>query len=167
MPSRVHLDALGGIAGDMFVAAVADAFPDVANAVLAEVAKLAWPKGAMVRFVEHRGGSLRGRRFDVAEQHAHGHDDHHGHHHAAWRDIRAMLEQSSLLAGTKRHALAIFALLADAEGQVHGIPAEEVGFHEVGAWDSIVDIVAAGCAIDRLSPARWTWSALPTGGGRV
>ncbi len=169
MLSRVHLDTLGGIAGDMFVAAIADAFPDVANAVLVEVAKLSWPKGASVKFVEHRGGALRGKRFDVAEPHAHGHGHghDHGHHHTGWRDIRAMLEQSALAAGTKRHALAIFAVLAEAEGRVHGIPAEEVGFHEVGAWDSIVDIVAAGCAIDRLSPARWTWSALPMGGGRV
>lgn len=167
MLARVHLDTLGGIAGDMFVAAIADAFPEVANAVLVEVAKLQWPKGASVKFVEHRGGALRGRRFDVAEPHAHGHGHGHGHHHTAWRDIRAMLEASTLSAGTKRHALDIFAVLAEAEGKVHGIPAEEVGFHEVGAWDSIVDIVAAGCAIDHLSPARWTWSALPMGGGRV
>ncbi len=161
MIDRIHLDPLGGIAGDMFVAALGDAIPDAANAALAEVAKLAWPRGASVRFAEHRGGALRGRRFLVDAPHE------HGHHHATWRDIRAMLQGSSLAEGTKRHALAIFALLADAEGQVHGIAADEVGFHEVGAWDSIVDIVAAACLVDQLSPRCWTWSALPLGGGRV
>jgi len=160
---RIHLDPLGGIAGDMFVAALGDAFPDAANAALAEVAKLAWPKGASVRFAEHRGGALFGRRFLVEAPHEHGHH----HHHAAWRGIRGMLQASSLADGTKRHALAIFSLLADAEGQVHGIAADEVGFHEVGAWDSIVDIVAAACLVDRLAPRCWTWSPLPLGGGRV
>jgi uncharacterized protein (TIGR00299 family) protein len=114
-----------------------------------------------VRFAEHRGGALRGNRFVVEEPHV------HGHRHGAWRDIRAMLQGSALGAGAKTHALAIFALLAEAEGAVHGIAADEVGFHEVGAWDSIVDIVAAGYLIDDLSPRTWTWSPLPLGSGRV
>lgn len=161
MLARIHLDPVGGIAGDMFVAALADAFPARATGLLAELGKLAWPQGATVRFAEHRGGALRGNRFLVEEP------DAHGHRHAAWRDIRAMLQGSALGSGAKAHALAIFALLAEAEGAVHGIPPDEVGFHEVGAWDSIVDIVAAGYLIDGLSPRSWTWSPLPLGGGRV
>lgn len=161
MLARIHLDVVGGIAGDMFVAALADAFPDRTAGLLAEIGKLQWPRGAAVRFAEHRGGALRGRRFLAEQPHVHGHE------HAAWRDIRAMLRDSALTRGTQRHAVGIFGLLAEAEAQVHGIAVDEVAFHEVGAWDSIVDIVAAAWLIDSLAPQRWTWSPLPLGSGRV
>jgi len=157
--ARIHLDAVGGVAGDMFVAALADAFPERTAGLLAELGKLEWPQGATVRFAEHRGDALKGQRFLVEAP--------QGHQHAAWRDIRAMLQASPLAAGTKAHALGIFARLAEAEGTVHGIAPEEVGFHEIGAWDSIIDIVGAAWLIDALSPRRWTWSPLPIGGGRA
>ena len=69
----------------------------------------------------------------------------HGHKHRTMADIRKIIDKSSLSATVKNFALSIFSVIAQAEGKVHQRPPEEVGFHEVGAVDSIVDIV--GCAI--------------------
>lgn len=65
------------------------------------------------------------------------------------------------------HAIGIFSVLADAEGRVHGVPADAVAFHEVGAADSIADIVAAAVLIDMIGTASWSVSALPLGAGRI
>ena len=156
--ARIHLDPVGGIAGDMFAAALADAFPECEEGLLAELAKLS---ASPVRFASHGDGILRGRRFVVEEEHAHG----HAHVHLA--DIRAMLGKAGLQAEVLRHAGAMFALLADAEARVHATSPEEVAFHEVGTWDSIADFVAAAYLIATLSPDEWTLGPLPLGGGRV
>ena len=89
------------------------------------------------------------------------------HEHRTHRDIVALIERSALAAGVKRRALAIFARLAEAEAKVHGVPVAEVGFHEVGAVDSIVDIVAAAIALEWLKPDRVLVSTIELGGGFV
>ncbi len=92
---------------------------------------------------------------------------HEPHEHRNHRDIVALIERSALPAGTKRRALAIFARLAEAEAKIHGVPVAEVGFHEVGAVDSIVDIVAAAIALEWLKPDRVLVSTIELGGGFV
>lgn len=92
---------------------------------------------------------------------------HESHEHRNHRDIVAMIERSALAAGTKRRALAIFARIAEAEAKIHGMPVAEVGFHEVGAVDSIVDIVAAAIALEWLKPDRVLVSTIELGGGFV
>jgi uncharacterized protein (TIGR00299 family) protein len=104
---------------------------------------------------------LRGRRFVVGEAAA------HGHHHVPYRDIRSRLQRAGLEPGVLLHALGLFDLLARAEAEVHGISPDEVEFHEVGAWDSIADLVAAAYFVATLAPAEWTLGPLPLGGGRV
>lgn len=89
--------------------------------------------------------------------HSHSHEHHHGEGHVHgrnYREIREMLEGSALAAEVKARALAVFHRIAVAEGRIHGIPAEDVGFHEVGAADSIADIVAACAGIHALGPLR-------------
>lgn len=78
-----------------------------------------------------------------------------------------MLENSSLETAVIGHAVGIFALLAEAEAEVHGMAVEAVMFHEVGAVDSIVDIVAAACLIDLSGATTFTSAPLPLGSGRV
>lgn len=166
MTRHIHLDPLGGAAGDMFVAAMLDAFPEhSADAIRAAEAL----SGAACRIEAYGDGTLFGAKFDV-EQHGHDHHDpswhdHHGHAH--WRSIRARIEASSLPAPVIAHANGIFGRLADAEARVHGVPADEVVFHEVGAADSIADIVAAAWTIAAVAPATWSVSPLPAGSGRV
>jgi len=93
--------------------------------------------------------------------------DHAPHEHRTHRDIVALIGRSALAAGVKRRALAIFARLAEAEAKIHGMPVADVGFHEVGAVDSIVDIVAAAIALEWLKPDRILVSTIELGGGFV
>lgn len=181
---RIHLDPIGGIAGDMFVAALADAFPTLIAGLLQELKNLPAPEGGIIRLLEHRDTVLTGRRFEVVEPERldiHRHADPHAHHHALddpdgkqaehrhtkYSDIRRFLNEATLRENVRANALAMFTLLANAEASVHGINPEDVVFHEVGAWDSIVDFVAAAYMIDTLNPVHWTWGSLPMGSGRV
>ena len=181
---RIHLDLLGGLAGDMFIAALLDAFPDHEAGLLAAIDAVRPSGGGACRSVAHRDAVLQGRRFEVDEshhhphQHPHDHSHDHSHDHEAttahsdhghvpWRVIRASLIDSSLPPPVLSHALAIFELLAHAEATVHGVAADEIEFHEVGAWDSIADIVGAAYLVDAVGAARWTVSAVPLGFGRV
>lgn len=77
------------------------------------------------------------------------------------------IEAASLSAGTAGHAVAILALLAEAEAAIHRVPVEEVHFHEIADWDSLLDVVAAGSLAAALEGAEWTVSPLPLGGGLV
>jgi uncharacterized protein (TIGR00299 family) protein len=156
---HLHLDPLGGIAGDMFAACLLDAFPEHRPSVSEAVRLVA---GLAADTVPHRDPVLGGSRFLVPE----GHHGHH-HHHTAWRDIRARIADAGLPEAAARHATGIFEALAAAEARVHGVEADSVTFHEVGAVDSIADIVAAGTLIAALGSATWSVAPLPLGGGRV
>ena len=186
---RIHLDPIGGIAGDMFVAALADAFPALIPGMLAEVGKLPVPTGAEISLIKHRDATLGGRRFLVVSAAAHHGQDYHEHQqheathtsdgaqeqercplthaHRDYATIRLLLNDAPLRPAGRERALGVFTLLAEAEAEVHGVEIEAVTFHEVGAWDSIVDFVAAAYLIDAVGAAHWTCGPLPLGGGRV
>lgn len=194
---HIHLDPVGGIAGDMFVAALLDAFPDLTGRVMQALRQSGLDESVTVAALPFGDGVLTGTRFDVskggdhggdhgAEVHAvghhhHHHGDHHHHHdehheghshdhhhdHTHWAALRADLEASALPERVKRHAIGIFTELARAEAQVHGKAVDDVAFHEVGNWDSIADIVATAALIEALSPASWSIGSLPIGRGRV
>ncbi len=91
----------------------------------------------------------------------------HEHAHRSMADIRTILEASGLEPMAKEKALNCFTLLAKAEGAVHGKPADEVCFHEVGALDSIVDICLAAALFVRINPRHFVCSPLPMGEGGV
>ncbi len=121
--------------------------------------------GVSAKAVAHDDGVLTGHRFVVARgdhQHAHEH-----HAHVSWKHIHDMLETAPLDEATRGHAISIFTHLAEAEARVHGTTPDAVEFHEVGAWDSIADIVAAAFLIGQIGAARWSIGPLPLGGGRV
>lgn len=103
----------------------------------------------------------------VAKLHAPHRPGHEPHEHRSHRDIVALIERSTLADGVKRRALALFARLAEAEGKIHGVPPAEVGFHEVGAVDSIIDLVGAAIALEWLRPDRVLVSTVELGGGFV
>ena len=134
---RFHLDPVGGIAGDMFAAALLDARPNLADGLLTAIDALGLPPSVTIAIDPHRDTALAGTRFRVSGPS----DDDHGHVRLA--DVSERLEAARLAPAVRTRALAIFTLLAEAEGAVHGTDPAEVTFHEVGAWDSTVDIVAA------------------------
>ena len=158
---RFHLDPVGGIAGDMFAAAMLDARPALAEGLRATLAGLDLPASVEIAIDPHRDSALAGARFNVTAPE----DDGHGHVRLA--EVRARLEAARIEPAVRARALAIFVLLAEAEGAVHGVDPAEVTFHEVGAWDATVDIVAAAYLIEALGPARWSVGAIPLGSGRV
>jgi hypothetical protein len=194
----IHLDLVGGISGDMFVAAMVDALPALAVPILAELAAIRTAGEPAPGFGETTNGGLRAQRFGlapmpqraagrlpsaggtspdaaIAHEHplGHGQTDAHArrpddeHAGTAYARLRRRLATAPLTAPTREHALALLALLAGAEAQVHGIAVADVHFHELADWDSLMDVVAAGCIAAQLDGARWTASALPLGGGTV
>jgi uncharacterized protein (TIGR00299 family) protein len=105
-----------------------------------------------------------------AHPYPHSHEsEHHGHEHAhrPHREIVALIERSGLTSGAKQRARAIFARLAEAEAKIPGMRVEDVLFHEVGAVDSIVDIVGAAVALDWIKPDRVLASPVELGSGFV
>jgi uncharacterized protein (TIGR00299 family) protein len=89
------------------------------------------------------------------------------HAHRLWRDIQALIGNSALSAGAKKRAIAIFTRIAEAEAEVHGVTPGEVAFHEVGALDSIIDVVGTAICLDMLGPDRITAGPVELGGGTV
>ncbi len=152
----LFLDAFSGVAGDMLVAALLDlGVPrGPVDAALAAVAIDGYriELGAVTR------SGIVARRFCV--------DVEPTQTQRTYADIRELLAGAALTPGTRQRALDAFAALADAEAAVHRVPHEQVHFHEVGAVDSIVDIVAAAAALDWLG-ARVVCSPLPLGHGFV
>lgn len=166
----IHLDAVGGVAGDMFVAALLDAFPDLTSRVLADVAAVL-PDGCGTAQLEPGfSAGIRCLRFGLRAldaQLSQGHPGHHHHHGARFADLRSRIIEANLSAGTAERAVAILTHLAQAEAHIHGVALEDVHFHEVGDWDSLMDVVAAGSIAAALAPTIWTVSDLPHGSGLV
>ena len=149
-----------GVAGDMVLASLVDAGADPLR--IAEIMSgLALHDYALTFEATQRAG-VSSTRAIVVE---HGHDD--SHHHRSWRDIRAMLEESDLPARVRSRSLAVFEVLADVEGKIHGVAAEEVEFHEVGAVDSIVDVVGVCAALEVLDVEQIVCGSIGTGHGTI
>ena len=114
---------------------------------------------------------------DHHHHHEHDHAHHHGHHHhhhdqphghtRGLAEIRALIEGSDLPAAVKERSVRLFQRLGEAEAKAHGMPIEQVHFHEVGAVDSIVDLVGAAAAVELLAPERITCGPVNVGSGRV
>ena len=104
--------------------------------------------------------------------HDHDHDHDHGHAHGhahgrSYLDIKNIIEHSELTPFVKKHAVSIFERIANAEGKIHGTPPESVEFHEVGALDSIADIVCACVGLESLGVEKVYASRLQEGHGTV
>ncbi|MBI3528691.1 MAG: LarC family nickel insertion protein [Betaproteobacteria bacterium] len=182
---HIHLDAVGGVAGDMFIAAMLDAFPDLRDGVLAAIRAAGLPADVHVGFAEHQDHALTGLRFRVIEPRvAELMVAAHHHPHTPFADIRTHLQACALTPAVRTHAIEIFSVLAEAEAKVHGKTVDTVSFHELGEWDSIADIVGAAYLIDAVAlietgaliepmalidavASTWSVSSLPLGRGKV
>jgi hypothetical protein len=163
---HVHFDPSSGIAGDMVVAALVDA--GVPARVVADAIAEMGVHGLKVGFEKRRRGAFAGKGFVVHAPGSH-HGPHHGHHHEHrdYAEIRRLLQRARLDAETKRLAGAIFERIATAEAALHGVALDRVAFHEVGAWDSIADVVGAAAALAWLQPASVSSTPPVLGTGQI
>jgi uncharacterized protein (TIGR00299 family) protein len=159
---HVHLDTVGGVAGDMFVAAMLDALPELEARVRADL-RAALPAAAgRVELTAGTSGGLAVRRFALVPP-----LDPPPPSPIHYGDIVALIEAAPLAPGSAEQALAILKRLGEAESRIHGVPLAAVHFHEIADWDSLADVVAAGSIAAALDGATWSVSDLPRGGGRV
>jgi uncharacterized protein (TIGR00299 family) protein len=153
----LFIEPFSGISGDMMVAALLDlgaGFDDLQTKLAALPLK-----GYRLSSERCSRSGIQAVKFDV----------HMGHEHAhrTFADIRAMIESSALSPWVKEKSIEAFRKLAEAEGKIHGQPADKVHFHEVGAVDSIVDIVGTMIAIEAFMPARIISAPVNVGQGTL
>jgi uncharacterized protein (TIGR00299 family) protein len=186
-----YLECFAGISGDMLLGALVDAGVS-AELLWQAVSTLAVGAELDIHSVDRSG--IRSTKVDVrvdgkpaeaadhhhhdhAHDHSHDHNAHeHSHEHShshvhshgrSWRQIRELIVQATLREDAKALALRTFELLAHAEAKIHGLPVDDVHFHEVGAVDTIVDIVCGAVGLCSLNVDRWHASPINVGGGFV
>lgn len=162
----IYLDCFAGISGNMLLGALIGAGVPVAH-LEKELARLPIAGEFALAVSEVNKNGIAAVYVDVKLASEHHHDHTHGHHHRTMRDIRGIIEGSTLATAVKQMSLAIFEEIAVAEGRVHGKAPDEVSFHEVGAVDSIVDIVGTAICLDYLGIERVYSSRLNLGSGFV
>ncbi len=187
MPT-LYLDLLSGISGDMFIAALIDLGLNPQR-LEQEIARLG-VGGYHLHVSRQRKGAIEGVKFDVhldtdpshshdaapspahhhppAQDHDHPHPHHPHHSHGrSYADIRDLLQRSALSDWVRQRAISLFHRIAVAEGKIHGHPPEQVHFHEVGALDSIVDIVGACVGLEMMGKPRVLAAPVVEGTGFV
>ncbi|MBV7272387.1 nickel pincer cofactor biosynthesis protein LarC [Clostridiaceae bacterium UIB06] len=164
----LYYDCFSGISGDMNLGALIDLGIDT-NYLINELSKLNVNEYRILVKKAVKNG-IGGTKVDVILHHNH-HDDHshhhHEHHHRNLKDIEYMIKSSKLNDNIKDISINIFKKVAEAEAQVHNKSIEEVHFHEVGAVDSIVDIVGAAICFDYLKVDKVICSTIEVGTGFV
>ena len=168
----LYLDLFSGIAGDMFAGALIDLGVD-AGRLERELKKLR-VAGYRLEVTRDNRSGIAGTKFDVvlkrpkaSRKHAHHSHDHHHGHGRNFTDIKKLIGASQLSSWVKCRAVAVFERIAVAEGKIHGLPPGKVHFHEVGAVDSIVDIVGGCIALELLGKPKVFASEVTEGVGWV
>jgi uncharacterized protein (TIGR00299 family) protein len=167
----LYFDCPAGLSGDMTLGALLDLGIDE-TLFRAELSKLGMDGEYTLEITKGSKCSVAGTAVRVHLAHEHHHHEHeheheHEHFHRKHSDIVRMLETSTLDGDIKKKSISMFNLLAEAEGKIHGVPAQDVAFHEVGAVDSIVDIVGACVGMKMAGADRVVFSPLNTGSGQV
>jgi len=171
LATHLHLDCPSGISGDMFCASLLDLGVPL-DLFEKAVASLHLPEKIVLKTGRALRGGLAGTRFlvetpDDHAHHHHHHDEHSHNHGRSWAQIQNLLKKSKLDAKVRDSALSMFQRVAEAEAKLHGVPVETVHFHEVGAVDSIVDLVCAAAGIHHLKLSEITASAPVDGTGTI
>ncbi|MEW1960553.1 nickel pincer cofactor biosynthesis protein LarC [Kineococcus sp. NPDC059986] len=156
--SHAWIDASAGIAGDMLLGALLDAGADL-DAVRAAV------RAVVGDAVSVRTDRVTRAGLAATKAHVDLHDE--DPPHRTWTTIEGMLTAADLPEPLRRNALTVFSALAVAEGAVHGVPAGDVHFHEVGALDSIADVVGVCAALHDLGVTSASAGTVALGSGTV
>jgi uncharacterized protein (TIGR00299 family) protein len=156
-PQTAYIDCFSGISGDMFLGALLDAgLPE--TELISQLKKLKLD-GYDLAIGSKKDHGIKAATLTVNFSES--------HHHRTWQDIRLLIEESGLTAEVKETSLRIFSILATAEAKVHDQPINDVHFHEVGAIDSIIDIVGAAIGLCHLNIKTVTCAPLPMPRGWV
>lgn len=191
MDKILYLECESGISGDMSVAALLDLGADrevlkrALDSLKLEGMKIIISRvnksgldcmdfnvltGADSDGCDHDMEYLYGHTHGNGHTHAHGGNGHshaHSHEHRSFKDIKAIIDGAELTSGARELSLRIFEILAEAEAKAHGVDKDEVHFHEVGAVDSVADIVGFAVCYDNLSIDRTVIADIAEGGGTV
>lgn len=185
----LYFDCGMGAAGDMLTAALLELVPD-REAALAELNALGIPgvtftaqpsvrcgiTGTHVSVSvngEEESEELHGHHHDHEHDHEHEHDHdhehehHHHHHHSGMGDIAHIVSHLPLSERVRHDVLAVYGRIAEAESHAHGVPVEEIHFHEVGTMDAVADVTAVCLLMEKLSPDRVLASPVHVGCGQV
>ncbi len=166
---KVFFECIGGASGDMILAALIDLGANVEK-IKNNLQSLNFKHHEKID-IEIEEAVLNGikgirARVIISESASHHHNE-HIHHHRGYSEIRTMIEQSKLSPFVKKHSIAIFKRLGEAEAKVHNKSIDEIHFHEVGALDSIIDIVGSCTAIEELGIEELAAGAFPCGHGTI
>ena len=159
---HIHLDPMGGISGDMFIAAMIDADPSLKTLAKSISSKII--KDIELTIKKSSINHISGTKFSVkllTKKH---------NHHRTFNDIKKLIEKSVLEEKVKEISINIFHELAIAESQIHGVSIKKVFFHEIGAWDSIIDNIIAAAIIHSFASKHqitWSCSPIPLGKGNI
>lgn len=152
------IDPTFGVAGDMLLAALVDAGAD--TEFITHCVEAVLPGTVGLRFTRASRGGLAGTKLDVELRIE-------DQPHRAWAEIRELLHRAELPTRVREQALSVFGALAEAEAEVHGTNAADVHFHEVGAWDSIADVVGVVAALSSLEIEAVLTLPVSVGAGTV
>lgn len=154
----LHFDCFSGISGDMTIGALLDAGGDW-DYLLQELQKLPLTAEYELERQKTVKNGLSGTKFYVHYEEA------KSHRH--YSEIEKMIQESELTSRTKEMSLNIFRIIAKAEAKIHHVTLEKVHFHEVGAIDSIIDIVGTAILLENLGVEQVTSSPVPLGSGKM
>jgi len=193
MRKQLYFECESGISGDMTVAALLDlgASRQVLDSVLSTISDQSFS----VKYSRVKKSGLDCMDFDVVldkdqdghdhdmeylyghthdnHKQEHGHHDHHHdhdhghHHHRTFKEVMEIVDACKMSPGAHKLAENIFSIIADAESKAHGIPVDKVHFHEVGAMDSIVDVISIAVCLDDLGYTKAIIPYLCEGQGTV
>ena len=155
MEKILYIDCFSGISGDMMVGALIDLGLDLSY--LKNELKNLNLNGYSINCSEIKIGSIKAKKFNVKVNIPQPHRN--------YEDIKKIISKSSLDADVKKISLGVFGLIAEAEAKVHGIDIDKIHFHEVGAVDSIIDIVSASIGISKLGLDLIYCQSIPLGKG--
>ena len=162
----LYFDCFAGISGDMTVGALLDLGADEKE--LLNCLDSLHLHGYRIEIKKALKNGISGTDFNVIIEEEHSHHSHHHHHHSRnLSDISDIINSSHLDSSVKELSLRIFHEIAAAESKIHAKSIDEVHFHEVGAIDSIVDIVAAAVCLNMIKPDKIISSPLNLGEGTV
>lgn len=176
----LYLDCGMGAAGDMLAAALFELVPDKEE-VLGTLNGLGLP-GVTISLAPGEKCGITGSRFSVTvcgeEEHSHDHHEHdhhdhdhhdheHPHHHSGMEDISHLVEHMTVSPKVRQDVRNVYEIIAQAESSVHGVPVNQIHFHEVGTLDALADITAVCLLMEKLSPEAVYASPVHVGSGHV